>query len=93
MIFATKNEWRRQSDLKGIEEGLKYLLANYKEWEIESLALPALGCGLGWLSWKNVGPMIAKYLSQMDIPVEIYLPREGKIPKNQKTKEFLLNSK
>jgi len=26
----------------------------------------------------------------MDIPVEIYLPREGRIPAEQKTKEFLL---
>jgi len=90
LIFPTKNLWRNPSDIKGIEDGLKYLKDNYKEWGIKSLALPALGCGLGWLSWKEVGPIMIKYLKDMDIPIEIYLPREKDIPKEQKTKEFLL---
>jgi O-acetyl-ADP-ribose deacetylase (regulator of RNase III) len=92
LIFPTKNQWRFPSDFEGIEEGLKYLLENYKDWGIESLALPALGCGLGRLSWEKVGPMMIKYLKEMDIPVEIYLPREARILENQKTKEFLLKS-
>jgi len=92
LIFATKDKWRFTSDFKGIEEGLKYLVKNYKSWEIESLAFPALGCGNGWLLWENVGPMMIKYLKQMDIPIEIYLPREKPVPKEQKTKDFLLKN-
>lgn len=91
LIFATKNHWRNPSDIAGIEEGLKHLRDNYKKWGIKSIALPALGCGLGWLSWEEVGPLMIKYLKDMDIPIEIYLPREINIPKDKKTKEFLLN--
>lgn len=90
LIFPTKNKWRNRSDLEGIEKGLKYLKDNYKKWGIKSLALPALGCGLGWLSWEEVGPIMIKYLSEMGILIEIYLPREIRVPKQQKTKEFLL---
>lgn len=73
-----------------IEKGLEYLLENYKRWEIESLAMPALGCGLGGLVWKDVGPVMYKTLVQLDIPVEICLPTDNEVPKEQLTREFLL---
>ncbi len=56
---------------------------------MQSLAVPALGCGLGQLKWKDVGPIMCKYLL-LDIPVNIHLPLEGELPKGQLTKEFLL---
>ena len=59
---------------------------------MESLALPALGCGLGKLSWEEIGPLMVKYLKDLDIEVEIYLPNK-ELPKKQLTKEFLLNLK
>jgi len=74
------------------EKGLKFLKENYKEWRIESLALPALGCGLGKLSWEEVGPLMVKYLKDLGINVGIYLPNYD-IPEDQKTKEFLLSLK
>lgn len=93
LIFPTKNHWRHQSDINGIEEGLKYLLEKYKEWGIKSLALPALGCGLGWLAWEDVGPIMVKYLKDMEIPVEIYLPQERRISDEYKKRDFLLNER
>lgn len=90
LIFPTKNHWRNPSDKEGIEKGLIYLKENYQKWEIKSLALPALGCGLGWLDWREIGPLMIKHLKDIEIPIEIYLPRESRIPKEQITKEFLL---
>jgi O-acetyl-ADP-ribose deacetylase (regulator of RNase III) len=90
LLFATKDHWRNDSDINGIEEGLKWILKKYKKEGIESLALPALGCGLGNLKWENVGPLMCKYLSQLDIPACIHLPLEKEIPEEQLTKEFLL---
>jgi hypothetical protein len=90
LLFATKRHWRERADLGGIEEGLVWLRDNYRSEGIKSLALPALGCGLGWLDWRDVGPVMCKALSALDIPVWIYLPTEKEIPAELLTKDFLL---
>jgi O-acetyl-ADP-ribose deacetylase (regulator of RNase III) len=76
--FPTKNHWRDSSKLGYIEEGLQFVVANYKQLGIGSIALPKLGAGLGTLSWDEVGPLMARYLSQLDIDVYIYIT-EGDI--------------
>lgn len=73
--FPTKEDWRMPSKLEWIEEGLKYFVTQYKKWGITSIAFPALGCDLGGLSWIEVRYIMEKYLSQIDIPVEIYIPK------------------
>lgn len=93
LLFATKADWRNDADIKGIEKGLIWLKNNYEKEEIKSLAIPALGCGLGNLEWRNVGPLMCKYLSTMKIPVHIYLPAEKNIDKGELTSEFLLKLK
>lgn len=90
LLFPTKTDWRKAADLNGIEKGLKWLIENYKKEGIKSLAIPALGCGLGWLDWGIVGPILCSYLQKLDIPVKLYLPIEKKIPEEQLSKEFLL---
>jgi len=90
LLFPTKQHWKYKADIKGIEEGMKWLVNNYKREGIESLAIPSLGCGLGWLEWRDVGPLLCKYLQHLDIPVNLYLPIEKKIPEDQLSKEFLL---
>ena len=92
LLFPTKTDWRKMADLKGIEEGLKWLVAQYKDEGIKSLAIPALGCGLGWLPWGVVGPILCTYLNQLTIPVSLYLPLEGRIPDEQLKREFLIRS-
>ncbi|PKO22963.1 MAG: DUF4433 domain-containing protein [Chloroflexi bacterium HGW-Chloroflexi-1] len=89
LLFPTKRTWRENSDIAGIERGLQWLLDNYKAKGIESLAVPALGCGLGGLDWKDVGPLMCKYLSGMHIPAAIYLPREKEIPKEYLNSNYL----
>lgn len=90
LLFPTKTDWREMADIKGIEEGLEWLVSNYKKEGIKSLAIPALGCGLGWLDWGIVGPLLCRYLKQLDIPVNLYLPVEKKIPDEQLSEGFLL---
>jgi O-acetyl-ADP-ribose deacetylase (regulator of RNase III) len=90
LLFPTKTDWRKKADLKGIEEGLKWLVAQYKEKGIKSLAIPALGCGLGWLPWGIVGPILCTYLNRLTIPVSLYLPLETEIPEEQLKPDFLI---
>lgn len=90
LFFATKKHWRDRSDIEAIEKGLQWIVKNYKKGGMKSLALPALGCGLGRLNWRNVGPLLCKYMSKLDIPVSIYLPLEKEISETHLSKEFLL---
>lgn len=72
--FPTKGHWRAVARLEDIVRGLEHLVAHYKEWGITSLAMPPLGCGQGQLEWRVVGPTLNRYLSKMDISVELYAP-------------------
>jgi len=85
--FPTKDHWRSVSYIEDIIKGLKHLLRHYKEWGIKSLAVPPLGCGHGQLDWKVVGPTLYRYLSQLDIPVELYAPHGT--PHAELQEEFL----
>ena len=90
LLFATKRKWRENSRLEDIEGGLDWVQRNFKAQNIESLAMPALGCGLGGLDWKDIGPLMCKYLHDIGIPVAIYLPREHTIESQHLTESHLL---
>lgn len=92
LLFPTKRHWRNKSQLEDIRNGLSWLEKNYKRLGISSIAMPALGCGLGQLKWEDVGPVMCSSLSKLDIQVSIYLPREAEIPKHQLVNSFLIKS-
>ncbi len=75
--FPTKDRWRSASNLEDIVDRLDYLQERYEDWGIESLAVPALGCGAGQLHWKVVAPVPARKLSEFDIDVELYAPLDA----------------
>ncbi|MEI6095677.1 MAG: macro domain-containing protein [Gammaproteobacteria bacterium] len=84
--FPTKGNWSNKSNLHDIRNGLQHLAQHAKEWGITSLAIPALGCGLGGLSWEAVLPEITTYLAPLQIPIQIY--KEGPIlAKNSRKKK------
>ena len=73
--FPTVYKWGEKSDINNIIMGLQHLLKYYKQWNIKSLAIPALGCGCAKLSWTVVKPIMIQYLSQLEIDdVELYEP-------------------
>lgn len=72
--FPTKDEWRKPSRYEYIERGLEGLVANLDGWGVLSIALPALGCGLGSLEWEKVKTMIERQLGKLDLTVEVYEP-------------------
>ena len=73
--FPTKRHWRQPSRYEDIEAGLVDLIAQVKARDLRSLALPALGCGLGGLDWARVRPMIeAAFHGLPDVRVLLYAP-------------------
>ncbi len=89
LLFPTRS-LEENSDPAGIEKGLQWLVENYQAEGIQSSAVPALGCGLGGLDWKDMGPMMCRYLAKMEIKVSIYLPQEQVVPMEFLTRSFLL---
>lgn len=59
--LATKDHWRDPSKLEWVVSGLEST-ANFlnREPELGSVAIPAIGCGLGQLQWEEVLPEISK---------------------------------
>jgi len=90
LLFATKQHWRDTSDLRAIREGLRWIKDNYVAEAIKSLAMPALGCGLGRLKWQDVGPVMCQELAGLSIQVAIYLPREHQISEECLRPQYLL---
>ncbi len=76
--------------MEDIEGGLEWVKKNFQAEGIRSLAMPALGCGLGNLDWADVGPLMCKYLHGIGIPVAIYLPRERQIDRQYLEESYLL---
>lgn len=54
VCFPTKDDWRNPSEMRFIEEGLSALSRSIEKCKITSLAIPALGSGLGGLPWAQV---------------------------------------
>lgn len=64
--FPTKRHWRSKSRMEDIESGLVALVDTIRRHKIRSIAVPALGSGLGGLNWNEVRPRIEDALR--DIP-------------------------
>jgi O-acetyl-ADP-ribose deacetylase (regulator of RNase III) len=71
--FPTKDNWKANSKIEYLEKGLEYLVSHYKEAGINSIAFPKLGTQNGKLAWDEVGPLMVRYLSNLDINVYIYI--------------------
>lgn len=76
LLFPTKIHWKNPSLMEYVVDGLKYLAENYEKMDIKSIAIPAIGCGLGGLNWEDVKEQITSVLSELDnkIEIEIYEP-------------------
>jgi len=92
LFFPTKRHWKENSRIEMIEKGLDWCIENFPKHKIRSAAFPALGCGLGNLNWKDVGPLMIKKLQRLEnTNIEIFLPAEKDLPDDYFKKEFYIN--
>lgn len=52
--FPTKDHYKDPSELRYIYSGLEDLINKVQDYHFKSVAIPALGCGLGGLDWVDV---------------------------------------
>lgn len=72
--FPTKKDWRNESRLIWVCEGLTDLKRVILENKIPSIAVPALGCQNGGLRWSEVKTVIETVLGDLDCDVRVYTP-------------------
>ena len=76
--FPTKRHWRERSRIDDIESGLAALANEIRSRRISSVALPALGCGLGGLDWTEVRARIGHALDPLrDVRIVVFEPGAG----------------
>ena len=73
---ATKQHWRDSSKAEDINN----ILISIRQFmngnpNLTSIAIPALGCGLGGLNWTDVKPMIERILGELPIDIFVYEPK------------------
>lgn len=71
LSVPTKQHWRDDSHLDGVAASLGGLRRYLVETNLESVAVPPLGCGLGGLSRTLVAELIQLWLS--GLPTEVYV--------------------
>lgn len=73
--FPTKRHWRDDSRMEDIESGLADLVTQVRKLNIQSIAIPALGAGLGGLDWPEVNARIVKAFAELpDVRVLLFEP-------------------
>ncbi len=75
--FPTKGHWRATSKLDDIRTGLTDLVRVVRERNINSVAVPALGCGNGGLDWAEIRPTIERAFAGLPDMRVLLFPPEG----------------
>lgn len=72
--FPTKQHWRDPSRMECVVDGLQDLRDFLMSNAVQSIALPALGAGLGGLPWAVVRGHIEAALGDLAVDVRMYEP-------------------
>ncbi len=76
--FPTKRHWRGKSRFEDIEAGLVALVNEIRSRDIQSIAIPPLGSGLGGLDWSNVRPRIERTLQELpNLRIVVFEPNDN----------------
>lgn len=74
--FPTKKHWSNPSEMGYIRDGLSALSGVIESRRLDSVALPALGCGLGSLPWDEVFRTIAEWSEHHpDLKIHLFPPK------------------
>ncbi len=71
LSFPVKHHWKTTADLNLIERSCQELVTRVNaQHQWKRIALPRVGCGNGGLDWKDVKPILEKYLDDRFIVVK-----------------------
>lgn len=70
--FPTKDDWRLPAKVEYIEAGFASLIPLLHFYNVDSIALPALGMGLGGLKPEQVKPVVERVFNSLSMIVKFY---------------------
>ncbi len=74
VCLPTKRDWREPSRVEDVARSLLVFRRTYDAFDVTSVSLPQLGCGLGGLDWENqVKPLMENHLADLPILVRVHL--------------------
>lgn len=79
LLFPTKQHWLGKAKVPQIVSNLEQLADRISDLGIESIAIPPLGMGNGWLSYEEgctVMSAIHKFANTVAIPCTFYYPED-----------------
>lgn len=75
--LPTKYHWREPSSIELVMESTRRLCDAAQKRGWQRVAVPALGCGLGGLSWSKVLPLLRSEFADHPTVFVVYPPQEG----------------
>lgn len=72
---ATKFHWRNDSTDEGIKNCCENITKLIELFNVQSIAIPALGCGLGGLDFERVNTIMKYHFEYLDCDIFIYPPK------------------
>lgn len=89
--LATKDHWQDPSKLEWVDRGLEKLASAVEARGVKSIAIPALGAGMGKLSWADVRPLVEKHFRPLaDKGVKVSVLGDG--PKKDMVRDMASQS-
>jgi O-acetyl-ADP-ribose deacetylase (regulator of RNase III) len=77
LCVATKDHFRNRSRIAWIDEAAQNLIGVAEYLELKSVAMPAIGCGLGGLDWDLVEDVLLDHLEDSPIEFRVLIPESG----------------
>lgn len=74
-FVATKRHWSDPSQLEWIKDGAAAILSIATVEDVGSVAVPALGCGLGGLHWSAVEPVLRSAFTSTSVKFSLHVPK------------------
>ncbi|MBV8831253.1 MAG: macro domain-containing protein [Acidobacteriaceae bacterium] len=76
VCLPTKDDWQNRSRIEWIRQGLDSMVAHMLGNGHRSIAMPALGCGLGGLDFEQVYPVIEKAFFNTNLYAVVYASKQ-----------------
>ena len=70
ITFPVKHDWQGRADIQLIEQSCQELVKLVEQENPEKIYMVRPGCGNGGLDWKDVKPILEKYLDDRFVVVE-----------------------
>ena len=69
---ASQNRPGADASLEWLESSVRFALHDADMWELEKIALPRIGCGIGGLDWADVEPLLRKLAGEFRTDLEVW---------------------